>query len=46
MGGSYMVSKGEDITGVLKEYDIEVKGIKLESYKGKKGGLGLPFFLF
>ena len=32
-----MVSKGEDITGVLKEYDIEVKGIKLESYKGKKG---------
>ncbi|CAH2214332.1 CotS family spore coat protein [Tepidibacter aestuarii] len=32
-----MPSKGEDITPVLKEYDINVKGIKLESYKGKKG---------
>ncbi|WP_099191503.1 CotS family spore coat protein [Tepidibacter mesophilus] len=32
-----MPAKGEDITPVLKEYDIAVKGIKLESYKGKKG---------
>lgn len=32
-----MPVKGEDITPVLKEYDITVKGIKLESYKGKKG---------
>ena len=27
----------EDIQAVLKEYDIEVTGIKTESYKGKKG---------
>ena len=27
----------EDIQTVLKEYDIDVIGIKTESYKGKKG---------
>lgn len=31
-----MLDGGENIKGVLKEYDIDVTDIKLESYKGKK----------